>query len=83
MTSIIYLMRPQALAALHGSTKRDLDLGKSLVVDFVREFLPDDLEQVRRYFSHRGAYRCRRTPNGSDGPFHRSLTEPIVRPHEA
>jgi len=37
-------------------TKRDLDLGKSLVFDFVREFLPDDLDQVRRYFSRRGAY---------------------------
>jgi hypothetical protein len=37
-------------------TKWDLDLGKSLVFDFVREFLPDDLDQVRRYFSHRGAY---------------------------
>jgi hypothetical protein len=37
-------------------TKRDLDLGKSLVFDFVREFLPDHLDQVRRYFSRRGAY---------------------------
>ena len=36
--------------------KRDLDLGKSLVFDFVRQFLSDDLDQVRRYFSHRGAY---------------------------
>ena len=36
--------------------KRDLDLGKSLVFDFVRESLPDDLDQVRRYFSRRGAY---------------------------
>jgi hypothetical protein len=37
-------------------SKRDLGLGKSVVFDFVREFLPDDLDQVRGYFSHRGAY---------------------------
>ena len=37
-------------------SRRDLGLGKSVVFDFVREFLPGDLDQVRRYFSHRGAY---------------------------
>ena len=37
-------------------SKRDLGLGRSLVFDFVQQFLPDDLDQVRRYFSHRGAY---------------------------
>ena len=37
-------------------SKRDLGVGKSLVFDFVRLFLPDDLDQVRRYFSRRGAY---------------------------
>jgi hypothetical protein len=37
-------------------SKRDLGLGKSLVFDFARQFLPEDLDQIRRYFSHRGAY---------------------------
>ena len=37
--------------------KRDLDLGKSLVLDFAREFLPDDFDDVRYMFSKRGAYR--------------------------
>ena len=37
-------------------SKRDLGLGRSLVFDFVEQFLPDDLDQVRRYFSRRGAY---------------------------
>src|SRR3974390_2055911 len=37
-------------------SKRDLGLGRSLVFDFVQQFLPDDLDQVRRYFSRRGAY---------------------------
>jgi len=37
-------------------SKRDLGLGKSLVFDFMRQFLPDDLDQVRRFFSRRGAY---------------------------
>src|SRR6516165_6259608 len=37
-------------------SKRDLGLGRSLVFDFVQQFLPDDLDQVRRYFSHRGTY---------------------------
>ena len=37
--------------------KRELDLGKPLVLDFAREFLPDDYDDVRRIFSRRGAYR--------------------------
>jgi hypothetical protein len=36
--------------------KKELDLGKPLVLDFVREFLPDDFEHVRDIFRHRGAY---------------------------
>ena len=37
--------------------KRELDLGKPLVLDFAREFLPDDYDEVRQIFSRRGAYR--------------------------
>src|SRR6516165_7471790 len=37
--------------------KRELDLGKPLVLDFAREFLPDDYDEVRYIFSRRGAYR--------------------------
>jgi hypothetical protein len=37
--------------------KRELDLGKSLVLDFAREVMPDDFEDVRRIFSRRGAYQ--------------------------
>jgi hypothetical protein len=37
-------------------SKRDLGLGRSLVFDFVEQFLPNDLDQVHRYFSRRGAY---------------------------
>jgi hypothetical protein len=37
--------------------KRELDLGKPLVLDFAREFLPEDYDEVRRIFSRRGAYR--------------------------
>jgi hypothetical protein len=36
--------------------KRDLGLGKPLVLEFVREFLPDDFDEVRYIFSKRGAY---------------------------
>ena len=36
--------------------KRDLDLGKPLVFDFVGQFLPDDFDEVQRIFSQRGAY---------------------------
>src|SRR6201981_3077323 len=37
--------------------KRELDLGKPLVLDFGREFLPDDYDEVRHIFTRRGAYR--------------------------
>jgi hypothetical protein len=36
--------------------KRELDLGKPLVLDFASEFLPDDFNHVRQIFSKRGAY---------------------------
>ena len=36
--------------------KRELGLGKPLVLDFARQFLPDDFEDVRYFFSRRGAY---------------------------
>ena len=36
---------------------RGLDLGKPLVLDFARQFLPDDYNEVRHVFSRRGAYR--------------------------
>ena len=37
--------------------KTELDLGKPLVFDFAREFLPVDYDEVRHIFSRRGAYR--------------------------
>ncbi|MGO8914427.1 MAG: hypothetical protein ACLQJR_00800 [Stellaceae bacterium] len=36
--------------------KTELNLGKALVFDFVREFMPADYDEVRRIFSRRGAY---------------------------
>src|SRR5437764_15481698 len=36
--------------------KRELDLGKPLVLDFAREFLPDNYDEVRHIFSRRRAY---------------------------
>lgn len=36
--------------------KRELDLGKSLVMAFARQELPDDLDDVRSFFSKRGGY---------------------------
>jgi len=36
--------------------KRDLDLGTRLVFRFVREFLPNDYDEVSRLFSRKGAY---------------------------
>ena len=36
--------------------KRELDLGKPLALDFARQFLPDDFDEVRQFFSRRGAY---------------------------
>ena len=37
-------------------SRRDLDLGKPPVLDFVRQFLPDDYDEVREIFSRKGAY---------------------------
>jgi len=37
--------------------KRELGLGKPLVLDFARECLPDDFDEVRYIFDKRGAYR--------------------------
>jgi hypothetical protein len=37
--------------------KRELGLGKPLVLDSARECLPDDFDEVRYIFSKRGAYR--------------------------
>ena len=37
-------------------SKRELDLGKPLVLDFARELLPDDVDEIRRIFSRTGAY---------------------------
>ncbi|RWF27095.1 MAG: hypothetical protein EOS44_23605 [Mesorhizobium sp.] len=36
--------------------KRELELGKPLALDFAREFLPDEVGDVREIFSERGAY---------------------------
>lgn len=36
--------------------KNELNLGKALVLDFVRQFLPDDYDEVRDMFRRRGAY---------------------------
>jgi hypothetical protein len=36
--------------------KRELGLGKPLALDFAREFLPNDFDEVRYIFSKRGAY---------------------------
>lgn len=41
--------------------KRELGLGKPMVLDFAREFLPDDFDEVRYMFSRRGAYKKFRT----------------------
>jgi len=37
--------------------KNDLDLGKSLVMDFVRSRCPEEVDRVLTTFSRRGAYR--------------------------
>ena len=36
--------------------RRAFDLGKPLVLDFVRQILPEDFDEVRRTFGRRGAY---------------------------
>jgi hypothetical protein len=37
--------------------KQVLGLGKALALDLAREFLPEDLDDVREMFGRRGAYR--------------------------
>jgi hypothetical protein len=37
--------------------KRALGLGKPLALNFAREFLPEDFDEVRYMFSKRGAYQ--------------------------
>ena len=37
--------------------RKELHLGKALVFNFAREFLPDDCDEVRQIFNRRGAYR--------------------------
>ncbi|WP_225308645.1 hypothetical protein [Hypericibacter terrae] len=37
--------------------RNELDLGRPLVMGFVGEFLPEDYDDVRRFFGKRGAYR--------------------------
>jgi hypothetical protein len=37
--------------------KNELDLGQSLVFEFVEQQMPDDSGRVQDIFSHRGAYR--------------------------
>jgi hypothetical protein len=41
--------------------KRELGLGKPLVLDFAREYLPKDFDDVRTMFSKRSAYQKFRT----------------------
>ena len=36
--------------------KRELDLGKALVLEFVRQTLPSEIDKVQRIFSAKGAY---------------------------
>lgn len=36
--------------------RKDLDLGKALVFDFARQFLPEEYDEIRRIFGKRGAY---------------------------
>lgn len=36
--------------------KRELDLGKPLVLDFARKVLPEDLDEVHEMFRRRAAY---------------------------
>jgi hypothetical protein len=37
--------------------KKELGLGKPLVLDFADEFMPDDFDEVRYIFGKRGAYQ--------------------------
>jgi hypothetical protein len=43
--------------------KRELDLGKPLALDFARQFLPGDFDDVLQFFRGRGAYARGRGKN--------------------
>ncbi|MDD1531671.1 hypothetical protein C7U92_29995 [Bradyrhizobium sp. WBOS7] len=64
---------------------RDFDLGKPLVIAFVRELLPDDLDEVRYFFSKRGAYQkfkallSRRRAIGAWHDYRNKATERALR----
>src|SRR6266850_2502587 len=45
--------------------KKELDLGKPLVLDFAREFLPDHYDEVRHIFSRRAVGRFFEQGRGS------------------
>jgi hypothetical protein len=64
--------------------KRELDLGKPLVLDFARQFLPNDIDEVRRIFSRKGAYA--RFKEGAlsitDTISRRKVEETALRRHE-
>ena len=47
--------------------KKELDLGKPLALAFTREFLPGDFDDVRQFFSRRGAYARIQGITGSTG----------------
>src|SRR6516164_10838568 len=51
--------------------KTELDLGKPLVMDFAREFLPDDYDEVCHIFSRKGAYRRYKDLMGRRGTLER------------
>ena len=36
--------------------KNELDLGKALVMEFISEYLPEELDRVYAIFRHKGAY---------------------------
>jgi hypothetical protein len=36
--------------------RRELDLGKPVALDFARQLLPGDFDEVRKFFGRRGAY---------------------------
>jgi hypothetical protein len=48
---------PRAQRTIAIPSKQVLGLGKALALDFAREFLPKDYEDVRDLFGRRGAYR--------------------------
>src|SRR5262245_63308299 len=49
--------RSQSLILTSTTQAACTNRGQALVLDFAREFLPDEYDEVRRIFSGRGAYR--------------------------